>query len=253
MRLDKLVLIGYLSANLLAPATGYSNSMEDPRPVAEESETTQNRFEKGERKSRHEGPDDEYCGGPDDNCGPNDGESLSDEDGYLLQPPVPVHNPVFIKKKNDKLSEPTQVIDLTKPEESPVTPESEEYQPQAHTEDDENKNTDDSYKPSHILLEQLEAGTNKSTYFDQGKLHFKWTATTCVSSTGNDNEDLASAIIEVEKSFKEKFGIDVRYDVNKNHAYDDGKGITDLTFKLGESGDQYCAEIDARINPLLRK
>ena len=225
MRLDKLVLIGFLSANLLAPTTGYSNSLEDPRP--------DNRFERGERKSRHQGPvKDEYCGGPDNPCG------SGDEDTYILHPPVPVHEPTVIVRKPD------QVIDFTKPEET-TTNESDEYQPQVHTENDS--------QPGYLLLDKLKPGITKTSYFDKGTFHLKWIATSCVNSTGNDAEDLATAIMEVEESFKEEFGINVKYNFKGNHAYDSNQGITSLQIKLGKHKDQYCAEIDARINPMLRK
>jgi hypothetical protein len=321
MALRNLVLVGYLSMNLLAPATGYSYHLGEPRPVVEETETLQNRFEKGERKSRFEGDiNDEFCGGLDNPCGPDNKDNNESDDGdgvnndsYLLHPPIPVHDPVRVKRNKDNFSElekeaakvnegdnilytgkikkpgkvsedskPAQVIDFTKPEdEAPVISESAEFKPEAKVDGfseleqeadklkegdnilytgkikksvNQSTASDDSgYKSNHILLEQLTPIKSKKSYFDKGVLHFKWTATTCVSSTGKYTDDLAYAIMEVEKSFKEEFGIKVKYDHGGNHTYDSGKGITDLSFKLGKNGDQYCAEIDARINPLLRK
>ena len=209
--------MGYLSANLLAPATSYCNSLED-RP-------------KRTRKYLHQGPvEEEYCGGPDNPCVFGDDEH-----------------------KN----KPTTVIDFTKPEEKEevVTTTNKQYQPQAHLESyqtprknivSETKNeTQDS-----VLMEPLNPGVKKSSYFVKGAFHLKKSVTSCINPTGNEKQDLVSAIVEAEKSFQENFSINVKYISNGEHAYDSGKGITTLQFKLGKHNNHYCAEIVAGINPL---
>jgi len=239
--LDKLVLIGFLSANLLAPATGYGNSLEDPHP---------NRT----RKYLHQGPvEEEYCGGPDNPCvfGEEDLENKSDE----IYSPVPVHDLKVVKNQDDSVT--LQLIDFTKPEkEEVVIKNNKKYHPQAHVESYEapRKNivpeTKKENQESNSSMEQLTPGVKKSTYFVKGAFHLKKSVTSCVNPTGNEEQDLASAIIEAEKLFKEEFGINVKYISNGEHAYDAGKRITKLNINMGKHKEQYCAEIVAGINPL---